>query len=46
MEANAIALQHVTGEGLREAFGGLIGKADKDALGFYGSAFPFTLAGF
>ncbi len=32
MNANAVAMQHVTGAGLREAFGGLIGKADKEVL--------------
>lgn len=32
MNANALAMQHVTGAGLREAFGGLIGKADKEVL--------------
>lgn len=32
MDANAVGLQHVTGDGLREAFGGLIGKADKEVL--------------
>ena len=32
MQANAMSLQQVTGEGLREAFGGLIGKADKEVL--------------
>lgn len=32
MNANAAGMQEVTGEGLREAFGGLIGKADKEVL--------------
>ena len=32
MNANAVAMQHVTGQGLREALGGLIGKADKEVL--------------
>lgn len=32
MNANAVGMQHVTGAGLREAFGGLIGKADKEVL--------------
>ncbi len=32
MNANAVGMQHVSGEGLREAFGGLIGKADKEVL--------------
>ncbi len=32
MNANAAEMQHVTGTGLREAFGGLIGKADKEVL--------------
>ncbi len=32
MNANAVGMQEVTGEGLREAFGGLIGKADKEVL--------------
>lgn len=32
MNSNAVGMQHVTGEGLREAFGGLIGKADKEVL--------------
>lgn len=32
MNANAVGMQHVTGVGLREAFGGLIGKADKEVL--------------
>lgn len=32
MDANAVGMQQVTGAGLREAFGGLIGKADKEVL--------------
>jgi pimeloyl-ACP methyl ester carboxylesterase len=32
MNANALEMQHVTGEGLRETFGGLVGKADKEIL--------------
>ena len=32
MNANAVGMQHVTGEGLREAFGGLIGDSDKEVL--------------
>lgn len=32
MDANAVGMQHVSGEGLREAFGGLIGDADKEVL--------------
>ncbi len=32
MAANAVGMQEVTGAGLREAFGGLIGKADKEVL--------------
>lgn len=32
MNANAVGMQHVTGAGLREAFGGLIGKTDKEVL--------------
>ena len=32
MDANAVGMQHVTGEGLREGFGGLIGEADKKIL--------------
>ena len=32
MDANALGMQQVTGEGLREAFGGLIGEADKEVL--------------
>ncbi len=32
MNANAVGMQEVTGAGLREAFGGLIGKADKEVL--------------
>jgi len=32
MNSNAVGMQAVTGEGLREAFGGLIGKADKEVL--------------
>ena len=32
MNANAVGMQEVTGAGLRAAFGGLIGKADKEVL--------------
>lgn len=32
MNVNAVGMQAVTGAGLREAFGGLIGKADKEVL--------------
>jgi pimeloyl-ACP methyl ester carboxylesterase len=32
MDINAIGLKQVTGEGLRAAFGGLIGKADREVL--------------
>lgn len=32
MNANALELKNVTGSGLREAFGGLVGKADKEVL--------------
>lgn len=32
MNANAVGMRHVTGSGLRDAFGGLIGKADKEVL--------------
>lgn len=32
MNKNALEMQHVTGPGLREAFGGLVGTADKEVL--------------
>lgn len=32
MNANALGMQQVTGPGLREAFGGLVGRADKEVL--------------
>lgn len=32
MNSNASSMQHVTGQGLRDAFGGLIGKADTEVL--------------